>query len=367
MNTSPTKKQMHFVILRFSSLGDVVMQMSYVSWLKYIDPNCYITFITMNSFTSLIEGHPHIDHVIGYEKASGIKDLKNLKSLGKNIHDQRPIDYIIDLHGTTRSYFFKFLLPHVPCLNLDKRRFERFLIVKFKINLMKKMETLHERNLIDIQRVFGESYNRVELEHFLNQQTNLSKRVSLITSPKSFVEDEFESPVESDYVVFAPVASFDPKRWPIENFFELAKKVLSSESLKKISIIVLAGPHDDYCQIFNTLEVQYPNRFKNLQGETKLSETSRVIRHSQLVIGNDTGLGHIAESFGVNTITIFGPTTEDFGFRPHLAGSEVLSSDVWCRPCSTTGKKKCFRSKQFCMENVTIDRVYATIEKRFSN
>lgn len=352
---------MHILLLRFSSLGDVVMQTSMASWIKQVAPSAFITFVTAKEFTSLLDNHPHIDKVVGYERQKGLKDLINLRKVTRQIHKVKNIDFIIDLHGTTRSFFLKLLNPDIPCLNQDKRRIERQLLVKLKIDLLKKEKTLHERTIFDYQGFFDVKYEREHLESFI---TDLNKSSGSITSaPDSFKESNFVPPFKK-YIVIAPVASFDPKRWPMEKFISFTKTFIDDKDLSNYSIAIVAGPSDDYVDAINHLVSEHPNRLINLKGKTNLKESSKVIRSSELVLGNDTGMGHIAESFGVPSISIFGPTSESFGFKPHRADSESISVDLWCRPCSTTGKKKCFRSKQYCMDNVTIERVLKSVKNK---
>jgi ADP-heptose:LPS heptosyltransferase len=163
---------------------------------------------------------------------------------------------------------------------------------------------------------------------------------------------------EKPYVVFAPVASFASKRWPMEHFLALAKKFLQETT--HMELVIVAGPQDVHCAQFETLT---NNRLINLQGKTKLKESASWLKGAKLVVGNDSGMNHIAEAAGVPVITLFGPTHEAFGFSPHLKESVALSKDMWCRPCSTTGSRGCFRSHQ-CMTEITPDEVWRELTKR---
>jgi heptosyltransferase-2 len=351
---------MHFVILRFSSLGDLVMQTGFVSWLKFTFPNCEITFITLKQYTSLIDNHPHIDNVIGYEKEKGFKDLKALSKLGRKINKSSKIDFIIDLHGTTRAFFFKLLNFSIPSINLDKRRIERQILTKLKIDFLKNQFSQHTRTIRDYSGLFDEEFDLEILEENLNRDSSFVKNLSVTSSPQAFTKSTLVKPFKK-YLVISPVASFASKRWPIVMYKELIEKIINSSVFGNINICIVAGPADDYCDELSELVILYPDRISNLKGKTNLAQSSEIIRESLLVIGNDTGMGHIAESFGVPVISIFGPTSESFGFAPHLPDSKALSIDLWCRPCSTTGKQKCFRKRQYCMEGVTIDDVYNNI------
>jgi ADP-heptose:LPS heptosyltransferase len=351
---------MHILITRFSSLGDIVIHSSVASWIKKIYPDIVITFATSKEFTSLIKNHPHIDSVIGHEKQKGIKDLIELRSLVRKIHLEKPIDFIIDLHGTTRSFMLKLLNPDIPCLNLDKRRLERSLLINLKINLLKNEKSLHDRTIYDYQSFLNSKYNRFEFEQFIKDYEDIDG--SLTCGPRTETYSMDITSLEK-YIVVAPVASFAPKRWPLENYKVVLEQFLNSNHFNGYGAVVVGGPNDSYLDLFNQLEEKYPNRFYNLKGKTSLQQTRSVIKNASFLVGNDTGMGHIAESFGVNVLTIFGPTSENFGFSPHRKDSHALSSKIWCRPCSATGKKKCFRSKQYCMENVTIEEVFSKLKE----
>lgn len=341
---------MHILVTRFSSLGDVILQTSIVSWLKMTYPRCKITFLTANEFTSLLEGHPHIDKVCGMPRFKGIKGIFELKSFVQKLHTQQHFDLILDLHGTTRSSLVKLFLPFVKSLSVDKRRLERFLFVNFKINFLKNTPSIHTRHHQDFSHILGE-FDETKLSEFISQ----NKKLGVTSSPVAFLEDR--SPIDSPYIVLSPVASFAPKRWPVENFYQLAINLLEDQYFKKFKVVVLAGPRDDYCKIFNKLEDDFKERFVNLQGKTDLKESMHYLKHCNLCVGNDTGLNHIAESCGNPVITIFGPTHESLGFSAHLKNSINLSLNLNCRPCSTTGKKACKYKEQICMTKISVDMV----------
>jgi heptosyltransferase-2 len=323
----------HFVLTRFSSLGDVVIQTAFANCLKINYPNCYITFVTLKPFAGLLEGQVSIDKVVGYEKHKN--DFKSLKKLRTEIDSTKKIDFIIDLHGTTRSFIFKFMSSDIPCLNLDKRRLERFIFIKTKFNLLKKTDS-----------------HQVRLQNDLKSLLNLS-------APTSLASFTVEDSTVND-IIIAPIASFAPKRWPIKNFKSLVKLILDSESFKDYRVVIVAGPDDDYVDELNELSI-YNDRFLNMKGKTTLIESAGLIQKAKIVIGNDTGMGHIAESYNVPSLAIFGPTHEDLGFAPYLNNSASISKDIWCRPCSGTGSKNCFRKKQYCMELIEPSEVYSKI------
>lgn len=333
---------MRFLLIRFSSLGDIVLQTSFASWLKSKYPDCHISFLTLKGNEALISGHPHIDELLVYEKRSGAQDFKNLYRFARQELKSKGFDILVDLHGTTRSFLTRCFLPEVHALPMDKRRFERSLLVNAKIDLLKEEQTLHDRNISDLSWAFNRTYNEEELLDFINKSFPGSR--SLTTSS---VTGKFK---KENSVVIAPGASFKPKRWPVEKFYEVALEVLSQG---QANCVVVGGPEDNFCSIFDELEEKYPNRFRNLQGKLGLYESMEVVAKSSLLIGNDSLMAHVAESCSIPVFSIFGPTSQSFGFSPRLENSKTFSVDLWCRPCSTTGSKACFRKKQYCMTMVS--------------
>lgn len=91
-----------------------------------------------------------------------------------------------------------------------------------------------------------------------------------------------------------------------------------------------------------------------------------VLAFAKLCVGNDSGMNHIAESYGVPCLTLFGPTDPKFGFKPHGSASRFLSRDMYCKPCSTTGKTPCYRDRHYCMEEISVDEVKKNVLEMLS-
>ncbi|MCT4640674.1 MAG: glycosyltransferase family 9 protein [Bacteriovoracaceae bacterium] len=336
---------MHILLVRFSSLGDIVMQTSFASFLKQVNPNIEISFLTLKSFSSILEKHKDIDHVISYEKESGLKDFLKLKKTLNSIDRERKVDFLIDLHGTTRSFLLKLMSFNIPYISVDKRRIERFLRINTKkVNLLKRQKSIQLRYIDDFIKLICHDLTLKDISRRNVSKFNLPLSYSTPVNHEDFFVG-FET-----YIVIAPVASFTNKRWPVEKFKKLIEMLVEDKKYDSFGLVILAGPNDNYCEPLSQIN---DKRVVYLQGKTTLAQSAGIIKKAQLVVGNDSGMGHIAESFGVPALTIFGPTHEDLGFRPHLTRSRSLSVDLWCRPCSGTGKKDCFRKKQFCFDLIS--------------
>jgi len=239
---------MHILMIRFSSLGDVVLQTSLISWIKYIYPNSHLSFVTLEPFKSLIDGHPDIDSLYTYKKKKGIDDFFSLRELSKEIKSDKKIDFIIDLHGTLRANILKIFFYSTPIIKIDKRSFLRFLLVKFKLNYLEYLESHHFRMIKDFSFLFHKDFDEDEYLSYCEKRVE-NRKLNLTSSPVAFRDIPQEK-----LIVISPVASFSSKRWPMENVRSLLKMILANEIYKDFKIAIIAGPEDKYCtEIFDLL------------------------------------------------------------------------------------------------------------------
>lgn len=339
-------------------MGDVILQTPIVSWVKLLFPKAEIEFITSKEFSSLLEGHPHIDKVTTYKREKGFKDLSQLMSLAKKLRESKP-DFIIDLHGSTRSKFLSLLIFKTAVLRIHKRNFLRFLLVRFKLDFLKNLESHHERVINDFKILFQHQYDRNDLISF-NRQKSLYENQNITSTAQSFQHHENFDLVEKKYLVLSPVASFESKRWPISYYLELCKLMLEDTRFKSFKFVVIGGPNDTYCAELNSIADE---RMINLQGKTSIAQSNAYMAGSCLTITNDTGSAHMSESFGVPVLNFFGATSPSFGFKTYLPASKTLTSHYKCSPCSNTGSRKCFQKTYECLEAIKPKTAFENVVK----
>lgn len=333
-------------------MGDVVLQTATINWLRSLyGQSLKLSFLTSEEFVSLIDTHPGLNHVLSFDRRGGEK-WKDLIAKIDALNEKEPIDLILDLHATLRSFRLRLSYWTTPTLTIDKRRWERFLLTKLKGNFFKRLIS---------ERLFG---LEPQTERIINDFQSLFLDIRGVRRTKDFVKGPHlemtnlgplpEYKIQGKYLVLAPSASFGPKRWPVVSFVALAKKLIEASDYK---LVILAGPEDKFCDAFNEL---HSEKVINLQGKTSLKESMSILSNASMCIGNDSGMNHIAEAHGVSCLTIFGPTDPRFGFAPHGANSKFISKELWCKPCSTTGSKPCFRDKLYCMEEISVAEVFET-------
>ena len=362
-------KPLHIMLIRFSSLGDIALNTSLPMMLKKRwGPSIHLTFLTTTPYQPLLEGTPYIDQVHSYDKKSGLGSL--IKKV-KSIHRERKIDFLMDLHANPRSLLIRSYFWKIPRLYVDKRTLEQILLTRCKIDLLSPQyqenrpagygELLIKRNPRDFAPIFQYDVKGEETQYPLSfSHWSFQTEGEQLDALESF-RSQFN--LRPPFIVIAPSASFHQKRWPVPSYKHLLSLMLQDKTLKDFQFVITAGPKDDFCEEFSQLIPSHPTRLINLQGQTSLEESIQLLQLAHFCLGNDTGIPHFAESVGTPVLMILGPTGEEFGFYPHLPSSKTLSQSLWCRPCSTFGKGSCIRSQQFCLTEITPERVLRELKE----
>lgn len=356
----------HILVIRFSSLGDMVLNSSVLEHLQdRFGEKIKISFLTSRMFCPLYEGHPAIDKIYGFSREKGISGIKALFSEVKKIHAENPIDLIFDLHGTLRSILLRIRFFFIPRIFIDKRTLERTLLTTFKINLLSSQGIVSSRKKDNENNTrYGEWLLARNIQDFLGvigfTRLNFKKNNRLSSCTQTFKDDEHfilknisSLLVEKKFVCVVPSASFAEKRWPENNFYNLLEIIFTQNLFSDLVFVILAGPTDDFCKRFDLLKEKFPIRFINLQGKTSIVESTMLVKKALFCVGNDTGIPHIAEAVGTPSLFILGPTGEEFGFYPHLTTSDTVMLRLWCRPCTTNGKGNCIRKSRYCLNEIT--------------
>jgi ADP-heptose:LPS heptosyltransferase len=312
------------LIVRFSSIGDIVLTTPVVRCLKKQLQGAEIHFLTKQKFASVIEHNPYIDKL--YATGDSLSDvLPELK--------QENYDYIIDLHHNLRTLKVKSTLGK-KAFSFNKLNWEKFLMVNFKIN------KLPQKHIVDryfkTVTALGVVNDQLGLDYFIAEKDHILISESL---PANF---------QNGYHVLVVGGSYYTKQIPANKLKEIC-------GLSAKPLVLLGGPED------HIIAGQVCSSFKettlNLCGKLNLNQSASVIQQAQTVITSDTGLMHIAAAYKKNIVSLWGNTIPEFGMGPYLAGK---NSQVWevkglpCRPCSKLGYKKCPKGHFKCMNDIKI-------------
>ncbi|MBC8183955.1 lipopolysaccharide heptosyltransferase II [candidate division KSB1 bacterium] len=342
---SSTKPPQKILLIRLSSIGDILLTTPVIRVLKLTFPNCTIDFVVKNQFAELLENHPSLNRLYKLEKGNNNQTLKKIKRQIKNNN----YDLIVDLHKNFRSYCLTFRVGAKKIVRYTKFVFRRFLFVKLKINLFKQIIPIFERYFLALVP-FNIQYDDSGLEIYFNKQTE--KKIK--TTYEHFINNQ-----DDIFIGIAPGASFATKRWTIEGFQNVITYFIEQQNVK----IILFGNKLDR-ELIESLHITKNQNILNSAGNLSISETGVLMDRCHVVLTNDSGLLHLASALKKPVVAIFGSTTEELGFFPSTTKNIVIqNSNLKCRPCSHVGRNKCLKDHFKCMKDITSNEVIKAVEK----
>lgn len=319
-------------VIRFSSIGDIVLTLPVVHALKKEYPHAEIHFVTKSVFQDLLSGESDIDRFHTLEKGASLRSLRAELQAEK-------FDLVVDLHDNQRSRFLTFRL-NAPVKRYRKDRLRRILYLFFK-----------KREIVT--PIWKRYLSAVDNE-------GVSPDFHLGLSDKSRESVASLLPL-GEYLVVAPGSTWATKEWPLAKYEELAAQL----SVTSFPIVVVGGAKDRAVQeVFqNTLG----ERVTPLAGELSISGSAAVVAGASQILTVDTGMMHIASACDIPAVVLFGSTVQEFGFFPASGEAKVLERDLPCRPCSHTGKKACPKKHHNCMNEIRAEDVAALIVNHFED
>lgn len=321
------------LLLRFSSLGDIVMTTAMIRCLRTRFPNAQIDMVVRRDFFDLIEYSPHLTNKLSIDRKEG---WRALWALGKQIN-QTQYDLIYDAHRSLRTLLLMPFLKARYKVYFQKHYVRRNLSLLFKLPLIRGMPRFLERFIEPLKR-FGVEYDHFGPELFLSPTAQSTARAKLPLCEKK----------NSLRVGLVPSAQWPGKRWPIENFKLLIESLVTKTDYE---LILFGGKEDTFC---SDLALGFANdRVRNAQGKLTIAESTSLLSECDFVIANDTGLMHIADALKIPCVLFLGPTSGDLGCLPFHADTIVLEHTLWCRPCSKNGQAPCIRLSRKCLTQTT--------------
>ncbi len=323
------------LIIRFSSIGDIVLATSPLNTIRRNYPDSHITFLTLSNFAPILEFHPDIDAIIALRKTPSIPYHWRFSKLIKD----KGFDIIFDLHNSLRS---RLILANQSSQTetLKKPRWNRFLLFQFHVNLFDddfSVPLMYHQSLGSIWKE-GDPIPKT----FLKISRNEKRLAKEILKRNNLV---------GPYIVIIPGAAWEQKQWPLDKYVELCQSIRHDLQL---GIVAIGSKKDRICFEIS----KRVSDVVNLAGKTSLRDAMALISGADRVVGSDTGLTHAAEALGIAVTMILGPTSRQTGATTLLEQSQCIeSSDTWCRPCSQNGSAPCYRSAHFCMDTIKAEEV----------
>lgn len=329
---------MKILIIRFSSIGDIVLTTPVIRCLKTQLENPGIHYLTKKQYEPLLRANPYIDKIHLLER--------NVKSVKEELKKEK-FDYVIDLHRNIRSLKVKSALD-CPSFTFNKLNFEKFLMVNLKVDALPELHIVNR--YFEAVAELGVKNDGKGLDYFIP----IGEGFDLNDLPYSF---------QTGYYVWAIGAKHHTKKYPVEKVIEVLKEF-------DRPVVLLGGIEEDAegDQIRN----ETGDHVINLCGKLTLNQSASIIKNAETVITNDTGMMHIAAAYQQEIISIWGNTIPEFGMYPYFPTEELAHQkskilevkNLYCRPCSKIGFKKCPEGHFRCMREITKEMVLEAITSK---
>lgn len=333
---------MKLLVIRFSSIGDIVLTTPVVRCIKQQKPDTVVHYLTKASFRPLLANNPHIDKLFYLED-----DLNNVIEELK----REKYDYIIDLHHNIRTAKVKRALK-VKSLSFNKLNIRKWLLVNFKLKKIMPDKSIVERYLETVKSL-GIKNDGLGLDYFIPYTKLKSTDI-----PMSHW---------AGYIGCVIGGSYNTKKLPVAKWKEFLQQI-------PYPVILFGGAEDreegEEIALIDSVKIY------NSCGKFTINESAYLIKHARVVVSNDTGLMHIAAAFQKDVFSLWGNTSPEMGMFPYYGGNNLKSIvsqksiifeniELSCHPCSKIGYAKCPKGHFKCMNNLDMTVLALQVKKKW--
>ncbi len=316
-----------FLVIRFSSIGDIVLTSPVVRCLKQQVEDAEVHFLTKPIFASLVSNNPYIDKVLLLKDrlSETISEIKN-----------EQYDYIIDLHHNLRTAIIK-NRTRILSFSFPKLNIQKWLLVNFKIN---RLPNVH---------IVDRYFETVKLFDVQNDGKGLDLFISADEEVDIKTLSDF---IHQGYLAVVVGAKHVTKQMP----YDLITHILNRLPYP----VVLLGDQYDRMVAEKILQSSTNKLIYNACGQFSILQSASLIKQSKVVLTADTGLMHIAAAFRKRIVSVWGNTVPQFGMYPYLPKEFYSIHEVNylpCRPCSKLGYKQCPKKHFRCMNDQHVDQI----------
>jgi ADP-heptose:LPS heptosyltransferase len=310
------------LILRFSSIGDIVLTTPVIRCLHEQLPDAEIHYLTKPQYKTILEHNPYIHQLHLLDKPLLQKTIE-LKQLG--------FDYIIDLHNNLRTRIIKSII-NTTDFSFDKLNFEKWVLVNTKINILPDIHIVDR--YIQALSNLGITNDNKGLDYFIP-------------------DDIMVSELPKQYIAFAIGAQHFTKKLPNEKIAAICQNIHQP--------IILLGGKEDAANGDHIVSLA-GHHVINKCGELSLHQSAYVIKYASKVLTHDTGLMHIAAAFKKEIYSVWGNTVPEFGMTPYYGNYSMSNklfeiAPLYCRPCSKIGFQKCPLGHFRCMQQQDVKTI----------
>lgn len=321
-----------YLIIRFSSIGDIVLTTPVIRCLKQQVEGAEIHFLTKRIYKDVLAGNVYLDkiHLLDHSLSNLIEVLKEEK-----------FDYIIDLHHNLRTAIVKARLRTIS-FSFNKINVSKWLMVNFKINRLPHKHIVDR--YFDTLNLFDVKNDQKGLDFFYGP----ADEVKPSDLPKSH---------QHGYMAFIIGAKHATKKLPLEKIVRIIRN-------SALPFVIIGGKEDQ--QDGDKICRESPSLCINMAGKLSIGQSAAFVHRARVVITHDTGMMHIAAAFHKKIISIWGNTIPEFGMTPYLPNNESVIAEVKglrCRPCSKIGYDACPEKHFKCMNDIDEEQIIRTTKE----
>jgi heptosyltransferase-2 len=321
---------MRILVVRLSSMGDVILATPALAYLRQQHPESTIWFATGREYAELFSSDPRVDRVVALDPGPGTAgDLAGQKW-----------DWIVDLQNSRRSRAIIARLGHgVRTTAFDKLHGRRALLLIARINAYGPADHVVARYL----RAAGWQGGRPPFAP--------SVRVDPVPGEAGIAWLNTRLDPSRPIAALMPFSAWTNKQWPLEGHAQVAGALIQ----RGWSTLVLGGPDD--APAASAFARGVGDHCVSAAGELSLAQTAAALTRCAVALGIDTGLSHLARACGVRTVVIYGSTTWQWGFFPYGEPAfRTMEVPLWCRPCHAHGGTVCWRGSRPCLSRISADQ-----------
>jgi len=331
---------MKALIIRFSSIGDIVLTTPVIRCLKQQFPAWEVHYLTKKAYGTLLVNSPFIDklHLLGDDLDEVIEELKKEK-----------FDFIIDLHHNLRTLRVKKALK-AKSYSFPKLNIQKWLLTNLRLDFMPD-KSIVERYFEPV-RPLGVHNDGKGLDYYLPVKNRVGN-------------DDIPMSHWSGYIGCVIGGSYDTKKLPVAQWKKFCE-------LSPYPVMLLGGPEDQYDG--NEIASQDKIKIYNSCGKFNLNESAELVKLARVIVSNDTGLMHVAAAFQKPIISLWGNTSPGMGMFPYygynnlkdrVASQSVIieNKNLNCHPCSKIGYNRCPKGHFRCMRELDMALVANEAER----
>ena len=333
------------LVVRLRSIGDTVLSTPSLFALRRFLPNAQIDILVEDWVAPVLDEHPHVDNVVVLERGGFVSRARmalELRSTG--------YDVVYNLHGGTTATFLT-----------------RATGAQYRVGLKTyQYAQLHNHQAPSPLLLWGQ-----QKTHSVEQQLALlgwtgvpvtdrpRTQVAVTAEAAATVNDRLVEAELADrqIALIHPATAFATKQWATENFARVAESLAE----RGVAPVAIGAPHEH--EIIDALVDQSSIRIVSFN--LSLPEVAALAARSQIFVGNDSGIAHIAAAVGTPSVVIFGSSNVAH-WRPwNKAAAEVVLEEMPCQPCHGYFCEKFAQPE--CILRVPVERVVAAIDKTLAH